>query len=291
MSYGAQLGAAVALVWALTGCRPERPSTDNAASPGASAETSTSAPAAITVTANDYSFDAPAEIPAGLTTVRLVNKGTELHHAQIMKIEGGKTMDDVTKALKSHGPPPSWVKFVGGPNAAAPGQETQATSVLAPGNYVYLCFIPSGDREIHAAKGMVKPFTVTAASSVSTAQLPESGLTITMLDYDFKLSQPLTPGRHTIRVENAGPQAHELALLKLNPGKTVADFLAWDEGGMKGPPPAQPEGGVVMLDKDGSATFSADLTAGEYALMCFVPDSKDGKPHFAHGMMKTIKVG
>ena len=42
---------------------------------------------------------------------------------------------------------------------------------------------------------------------------------------------------------------------------------------------------------EGSATFSADLTAGEYALMCFVPDSKDGKPHFAHGMMKTIKVG
>jgi hypothetical protein len=112
-----------------------------------------------------------------------------------------------------------------------------------------------------------------------------------MLDYDFKLSQALTPGRHTIRVENAGPQPHELALLKLNPGKTVADFLAWDEGGMKGPPPAQPEGGVVMLDKDGSATFTADLTAGEYALMCFVPDSKDGKPHFAHGMMKTIKVG
>jgi hypothetical protein len=50
-------------------------------------------------------------------------------------------------------------------------------------------------------------------------------------------------------------------------------------------------GGVVALDKGGDATFTADLTAGDYALMCFIPDSKDGKPHHAHGMAKPIKVG
>ena len=123
------------------------------------------------------------------------------------------------------------------------------------------------------------PFQPTARQP--TQNCPRPITTIKMLDYDFELSQPLTPGRHTIQVENAGPQLHELALLKLAPGKTAADFAAWDKGGMKGAPPAEPIGGVVGLDKGASATFTADLTAGDYALMCFIPDSKDGKLHLA----------
>jgi hypothetical protein len=289
MHYGAQLGAAVALASVLAACSSERRSTDMASS-GDSVPAPAAGPAAITVTAKDYSFEAPDQVRPGVTTMRLVNNGTEMHHAQLVKLDEGKTMADVAKALKNPGPPPAWVKFVGGPNAVAPGKEAESTSVLSPGNYVYLCFIPSSDGVMHAAKGMVKPFTVSGDTDTAKAELPASVTTIKMLDYDYQLSQPLTPGRHTIRVENAGPQPHELALLKLAPGKTVADFAAWDKGGMKGPPPAEPMGGVVALDMGGNATFTADLAAGDYALMCFIPDSKDGKPHHAHGMMKPIKV-
>lgn len=32
------------------------------------------------------------------------------------------------------------------------------------------------------------------------------------------------------------------------------------------------------------------VTPGDYGLMCFVADAKDGKPHLVHGMVKTIKV-
>lgn len=275
----------------LAGCKSDRPSTDTQASSATTAEAPGGAPAIVTVTANDFSFDAPGQVPAGAVTMRLVNNGKELHHAQMIRIEDGKTMDDMAKALKNPGPPPSWVKFVGGPNAIAPGKETHSTSVLTPGLYAYLCFIPSPDRVIHASKGMVRPFEVTPASSTSAAGLPVTDATITLVDYDFQVSQPLTPGKRTILVENGGPQAHEVALLKLAPGKTVADFAAWDAGGMKGPPPAEPVGGVVALDKGARATFTVDLSPGDYGLICFVPDTKDGKPHLAHGMMKMIKVG
>lgn len=291
MSYGAKFGAAVALIVVLTGCKTERPSTDESKSVESSAQTITSAPAAVTVTANDFSFDAPGKVPAGAVTMRLVNNGKELHHAQLIRVEDGKTMADVAKVLTNPGPPPTWVKFVGGPNAVLPGKETHATSVLTPGLYAYLCFIPSPDRVIHASKGMVRPFEVTPATTAAAADLPAPDATIKLVDYDFHLSQPLAPGKRTILVENAGPQLHELALLKLAPGKTVADFAAWDAGGMKGPPPAEPIGGVVALDKGASATFTADLTPGDYGLLCFVPDAKDGQPHLAHGMIKTIKVG
>ena len=53
MSYGAKFGAAVALVAALTGCESERPSADEFKSAESSAQTTTSAAAAVMVTAND----------------------------------------------------------------------------------------------------------------------------------------------------------------------------------------------------------------------------------------------
>ena len=286
MYQGTRLCAGLAVTALLAGCTSERHSVEG----GSPAGTQKPNPATVTVTATDYGFQAPASIATGPTTVRLVNTGKELHQAQLIKLEDGKTLDDLAKALKSSGPPPSWIKFVGGPNGIAPGQEAQATSVLAPGQYVYICFIPSPDGVMHAAKGMIRPFTVTGAESAPAVQQPTPDVTFTLTDYDFQASQPLKAGRQTIMVENAGPQPHEVVLLKLAPGKKVEDFATWAETGMKGPPPAEALGGVTFLDKGARGSFTADLTAGEYGLMCFVPDAKDGKPHLAHGMMKTIKV-
>ena len=280
-------GLVLAAAGILTGCKADRPSTDAATA----AKDEKKGSSTVTVAARDYGFEAPAKIPAGLNTIHLVNHGKELHQAQLIRLEDGKTVADLGKALKSQGPPPSWVKFVGGPNGIAPGKEAEATSVLTPGNYAYICFIPSPDGVMHAAKGMIRPFEVTGASSGTAEELPPADVTIKLSDYKFEPSTPLTPGRHTIEVENAGPQPHEIVLLKLAPGKKVEDFATWAESGMKGPPPAEPLGGVTFLDKGAKGSFTADLAAGSYGLICFVPDAKDGKPHLVHGMMKTIKVG
>jgi uncharacterized cupredoxin-like copper-binding protein len=284
MHYRARLGATLAVVGTIAGCGSDRsPATRDEA--GAK-ET----PAAVTVAANDFSFEAPDHIPAGATTFRLTNHGKELHQAQLVKLEDGKTLEDLTRAFKHRGPLPAWVKFVGGPNGVAPGQETSATSVLAPGQYAYLCWIPSPDGIMHVIKGMVRPFEVTAPSPAAASELPKPDVTVKLVDHDFQPSPALTPGKHTIMVENAGSQPHELVLLKMAPGKKVEDFAHWAEGGLKGPPPAEALGGVVFLDPGSRGTFEVELTAGDYGLICFFPDTKDGKPHLAHGMMKTIKV-
>jgi len=288
---------ALACAGAILGCQGDRqpastPSaTSQPAARAASAPAADSAPRAVSVTATNYAFDLPAQLPAGASTVRLVNRGTELHHAQIIKLGEGKTGKDLVTALTTPGPPPAWMKFVGGPNAAAPGQEASAAASLAPGKYAMVCLIPSPDGTMHAAKGMVREFEVTGAEPAAAAALPEADVTVTLVDYDFRTSGPLAAGRRTILVENAGPQVHELVVLKLAPGKKVEDFAHWAERGMKGPPPAEPVGGVALLDKGGRGTFTVDLTPGEYGFICFVPDSKDGKPHLAHGMMKQVRVG
>lgn len=289
MFYGVQLGAAVALAAAIAGCKSDRPSAESAGASVNSADSPKAAPATVTMTAKDFAFDAPAQIPGGAVTLQIRNSGKEVHQAQLVRLEGGKTGQDLIAAMKTPGPPPAWMKFVGGPNAVAPGHDVSATSVLEPGQYAYLCLIPSPDGMMHAAKGMMRPFEVTAAPSGAATSLPEADFIIKLVDFDFQTSRPLTPGKHAIMVENAGPQAHELVLVKLAPGKTIQDFATWAES-MKGPPPATPVGGVGVLETGMRATFAADLTAGDYGLICFVPDAKDGKLHLAHGMMKNLKV-
>jgi hypothetical protein len=54
--------------------------------------------------------------------------------------------------------------------------------------------------------------------------------------------------------------------------------------------PGMPAGGVVGLVKGQHSFFTANLDAGDYVLVCFLPDSKDRKPHFVHGMVQAIKI-
>ncbi len=94
----------------------------------------TAAPRMVTVTARDYSFEAPAEVPAGPTTFRLVNAGEQIHHVQRARLDKGKTMDDLFAAFKAGGPPPAWMHEVGGPTAPdTRGGQATAPGARAPG--------------------------------------------------------------------------------------------------------------------------------------------------------------
>jgi len=253
----------------------------------------TDGPRVVTITARDYAFEAPDTIAAGLTTLRLVNRGPELHHVQLLRLEDGKTMADLLDAFKSGGPPPRWMREVGGPNTPVPGAESEASLEMAPGRYVITCFIPSADGMPHIAKGMMRELIVKAnhdapVRPASTDAAPATTMTLT--DYDFTFSAPLAVGRQTVRVRNAASQTHEVVLVKLAPGKSPADVVAWVEK-PNGPPPGAPIGGTTGMVSGSWNDITVNLEAGEYALICFVPDAKDGKPHFAHGMMKQIQIG
>ncbi|HWA56381.1 MAG TPA: hypothetical protein VG692_03955 [Gemmatimonadales bacterium] len=241
------------------------------------------------IVAEDYRYELPAEVPSGVTRLTLVNRGHELHHAQLVRLEQGKTVADMAQ-LRPDAPPPAWVVPVGGPNAVGPGDSSSVVQSLAPGNYALFCFIPSlSDHKEHRFKGMVAAFRVTENRGPQ-ARLPQADLTVRTLDFGFAPSAPITAGHRTIRVVNDGPQLHELVLALLPPGKTAADLLAWNPETATEPPPARYLGGVVGLVPGGEALVEADLAPGNYVLICYIPDAKDGKPHLAHGMVLPITV-
>ena len=257
----------------------------------AAAEHVVAAPAAkarvVRVTGEDFRFDAPDVIPAGLTEFRFLNKGPSLHHMTIVKLGANKTIDDLRAAFANPGPPPAWAKIMGGPNAADSGVESNATLMLEPGNYALVCFVDLGGPP-HFAKGMIRRLRVVPAKFADTR--PKADLTATLVDYGFRLSAPIRAGTRTIRVHNAASQDHEVELIELAPGKSMGDLMTWLSK-MEGPPPGKALGGVAGMAPGLTQYFTADFSSGtKYVLICFIPDTQDGKPHFAHGMVQQVTV-
>ncbi len=278
------LGSLTILGGALAGAvRPAGLPARATASPPAS-------PPVITIDANDYALALPARIPAGVVTFRLVNHGRESHHAQIARLEAGKTAGDFVRGFTDTAAMPGWVRYLGGPVGTAPGQERRATARLTPGRYVVVCRIVAVDGVAHVMKGMIREFQVVARPGAAADAFPVASDTITLNDYGFAGHRPLTSGHHTVLVENAGPQPHEIVMLALAPGKTPADFARWGLAGRHGPPPGVPVGGAEVLDRGAGATFDIDLVPGDYGFICFVPDATDRKRHFLHGMVAQFAI-
>lgn len=277
----------------LSACAPKEASqqdTAKVAQAGASASRASydAATHTATVYAKDYAFEAPDSIPAGLTTFHLVNEGPNLHHVQLVRLDSGKTAADLDAAMKAKPALPAWAVLIGGPNAPAPGNTFDSSLNLEPGNYVMLCVVDIPDNVPHFAKGMVHPFRVTAAAGAAAAA-PTPDITITLADYNFIVKGTLAAGKHVVQVLNDGPQDHEVEFFQLAPGKSLADLEAWTQT-RQGPPPGKPIGGVAGTARATTSFMDLELMPGDYAMVCFVPDNKDGKPHSVHGMFKGFTV-
>ncbi len=243
-------------------------------------------PTTLRIVARDYAYDVPASVPSGPTRIELVNHGENMHHAQLVRLEQGKTLADLA-AFPHDAPPPSWVVMLGGPGAVGPGDSSTVIETLTPGNYAVLCFIPGSDNVPHVAKGMAAGFTVTA--SANGASMPKAETTVKLVDFGFVPSRPLHKGRQLVRVVNEAAQPHEFVIFRLLPGKTPADLYQWQMS-LQGPPPAELLGGTVGLWKGSEALVDVTLEPGDYVFTCFIPDAKDGKPHFMHGMSLPFTI-
>lgn len=264
---------------------------EGAARPAAETAAATPpAPAVVEIRASDFAFAAPAEIAAGLTTLRVVNDGPELHHAQLVRFDGGHTLQDYLDAVGTGNLTPAWAHLVGGPNVPVPGGQADATLELTPGNYALVCWVHSPDGIPHVAKGMSRAIVVRpAADGAVAAQAPAADVRMTLVDYAYEMDKPIAAGRRVIHVENQAEQPHEVIIVQLAPGKTAQDVLAHLHA-PQGPPPGAPVGGVTFLAKGQSNLVTADFAPGRYALLCLVPDAKDGQPHVAHGMVHEFDV-
>ncbi|MCI0790628.1 MAG: hypothetical protein J4O02_02565 [Chloroflexi bacterium] len=119
-----------------------------------------------TVTLNDFAFvGVPATLPAGVSTLKIVNAGQEDHEMTLLRLDG-VTMKQAVERLMTpqdqRPPGPRPFEFAGGFQAILPGQSGWSILDLEPGEYGLVCFVPSAANGFapHFALGMFGSFTV-----------------------------------------------------------------------------------------------------------------------------------
>jgi hypothetical protein len=115
------------------------------------------------VSAVDYSFDGvPETVPAGPTAVVLTNDGDEAHEMIVFRKNDGVTesFDDLLALPEDEAE--QKVTVLGGVSPTEPGEDGYAYLDLESGEYMAICFLPTGGEEgpPHFLQGMKSEFTV-----------------------------------------------------------------------------------------------------------------------------------
>jgi hypothetical protein len=246
------LGSIVVLLLmslSLMACQPIQPETVIAAGESAAATEASSTEASeipqITITAQDFAFEMPAEIPAGLVSITFTNEGAINHHGYVMRLLEGITLEQVKEAMategeggEEEGPELNDLAFF--LPDTDPGKSNQVTLELVPGNWLIVSFSmdlsgSDGPPMPDWARGSIQEFTVTEAGEPVAA--PEADLTVTIGTDDFDMPAEVTAGEQTIQVvNNSGAGDGYLFFVKLGGNTTMEDVLAAFEAMFAGQP-------------------------------------------------------
>ena len=118
----------------------------------------------VTITARDYSLEAPESLEPGELTLRFTNASQDIHEVMFARLPDGPDVSDeeIVAAFMEGGPPPfeGLPEFVGGVQAIAPGASQLGTLTIEAGRYVLLCGIPNEEGIPHLALGMIRQIRV-----------------------------------------------------------------------------------------------------------------------------------
>jgi hypothetical protein len=117
--------------------------------------------------------------------------------------------------------------------------------------------------------------------------LPGNVVEITAGDFFFTAPDSVPAGLTTFQLKQIGAFTHDLSILQLPPGKSVAEFAALVEAG-EPRPWAKNLGGPGFIDPPLSTNVTLVLEPGMYALACFVTTPKDPPEHLR--MVKPLQV-
>jgi hypothetical protein len=242
--------------------------------------------------AGTYKFDVPTKIAGGVVKVTLDNAaGKEVHDFQLVKLDGHKMTDLVKEIGDQSAPLSAWLKRGAGVGSTAPGQSTSAVFKLEPNTeYGFFCTESSDKGVSHAQHGMAGSFTTGGDNG---AAMPTGTATIETTEYKFAIDG-LKVGKNTIAFTNKGTMLHHVGIIPFLAGKTLDDlkksFSSQDQSAQ--PPLDFTKGSFSAVAGIGDTiVYDADLPAGHYAILCFLPDpGTAGPPHAVKGMLQEITL-
>src|SRR5689334_5538442 len=277
---------------ALTACGSSKKKSSTSSSSSSSGQ-----PTTLSISATEQgkkaSYSAPATVKGGLVTVKFQNNGKTPHSAQLAKIDGNHSPQQVLKAIGGNSrKTPSWIHGEGGPGNTNPGQTGTSTDILPAGNYL---IVDGGN--MNGPPGYTK-LKVTAGASGS---LPSTGTTITATapakdKYKWQISGPLKTGQNQVTFTSKGGKKaiHLIAAARVTGNPSKAQIVKAFES--NGPPPKFLDQKSFTATSVLDGTNKSEVTQltlakpGKYVLFCPLTDRDGGKPHLAEGLLTTVNV-
>ena len=242
------------------------------------------AASSISVEARDHTYSlasGSSPIAAGVVPIRLSNQGSAVHQAVVARLPEGMSVSSYLAAE-----PP--VRWVGGVNGVEPGSVGVGWADLRPGRYVLLCFIATPEGVQHLHEGMAQELEVVDAGARAAA--PSSVATVALDDFSITLPSEGLGRPGVYRFTNSGAEPHEVILIRLREGKTLADAAAYQASGSVGPAPYTFVGGPGVVSPGGTMYARLSLSPGSYVALCMITGEHNGQPHLAMGMVRPFTV-
>jgi len=233
----------------------------------------------IVVGMGDAGPSVAAEVPSGVVAI----DQSAAPDAFIARLNDGVTTEQLTEALASAEEDPTaalaLLTLMGGASNTTDGH---LIVDLKPGTHAVVNFGETGPQ--------LATFT---AGEPSGATAPAPDVTVDLVDFNFAIPAEISAGPKVWQINNKGEQWHEMAIVKLSEGTTVDDVLATIQSGEEpaGPPPFEDVAFWSPNSPGETGYVTWNLPAGEYTVLCFLPDlAGDFSPHAAHGMVAQLTV-
>lgn len=252
----------------------------------------------ITVDMTSKGFTLPEKTHAGFVTFEVTTKDATGHQLQGVRLHRGvsqaKLVADIREAInpKTAAAGIRHVQrdatLVGGA-IVDPSTEVESTIPLSKGTYWFFdftqFFIPHAPTPDFHRLDVDRPFVgaVPRFSAVIDQVETKSGPR-------FRSPDRLKDGS-TYLVRNLADEIHELTFQRLNPGVTNQDLTLFFAGRLKKNPFAEAASRGLSAQSPGRfQLLSFHPKAGHYAMLCFIPDSRTGRPHAFLGMHQVADL-
>lgn len=257
-------------------------------------------PHEVQIVGMDYAFKAPSELPPGRTIFHFVNQGKVRHELNILRLAPGVSLRSFIAATTSDTTTPSTISRMIDANIgvlfADPGKHGSGalSTELIPGRiYAIRCVLQdSAKAPRHVALGMYASIRV-RESNVANSPAPRVD-TVVAADYAYvRYPQTLTPGTHEFAFVNDGKHQHEMILLLLRRGESVEHLLDVAKHGGSRAAVVEDVFGLLLsrAGRNSDGSLRATLLPGrQYVIVCTLSDTAKAPPHFALGMVGSIRV-
>lgn len=153
-----------------------------------------------------------------------------------------------------------------------------------------------GDPDGQAALEEITAFEAETCGLAPPDEGPPQDPSVTVLDpnatrvdveaseYHFEAEFPTSAGRYSFVMTNGGEEMHIMILARLEEGAALEDALA-----SEGEEGIAEEFESELAQPGAEAVVTADLTPGEWVLLCPIP-GPNGAPHFTEGMIHEFTI-